>query len=108
MSGDGKLKDFETDYVPSSFLFLSLAFLALILLGSGVALTQFFKAETYRGQYELNFSRDNPDLLNQKTKDTERLNTYRRGDQTPYRYQVPIDRAMQVLVDSPERLKGTR
>jgi hypothetical protein len=94
----------EPDLPPTRKLLLQVATLGVILAGSLLALWQFFLAATTAEIYRKELSVPNRELEEVMARDEGRLTQYDLIDEKKGLYQIPVRRAMEMLVADPSLL----
>jgi hypothetical protein len=94
----------EPDSPPTRRLFLQLVALVVVLIGALIGLWQFFKLDTAAEIYRKELSVPNRELLELTARDEGRLSDYDLLDEKKGVYQIPVRRAMQMLVADPSLL----
>jgi hypothetical protein len=88
----------KSDVKPTS-LFLAAAIVIVVLIVIIVAINEFFLSSKEQMVYDAVLSKESAELRDIVAKDAEILNNYKVLDADKGIYQIPIDRAMQVMAD---------
>ncbi len=94
----------EPDAPPTRKLFIQIGLLMVILVGVLFGLWEIFELDSEREVYQKELSRPNRELLELLARDEGRLARYELLDPKLGVYQLPIDRAMELLLAEPARL----
>lgn len=98
----------EPDNPPMNTLFIQLGVLSVGLVLVIVALVQMFKFDVQKEIYDKDLSLESKQLLETRAQDELMLTQYDQLDRDKGVYQIPIDRAMALLLAHPQHLSGVR
>jgi len=90
---------YERRDINVSFIIGVAFFSIIILVGILIVLNNFFTSEKEKLVYETLLKPESTELLNLQTNQSKILNTYKVLDAEKGIYQIPIERAMQLLAD---------
>ena len=94
----------EPDLPPTGRLFLQILLLSLLLVGVIVGLWEIFYFDSTAEIYQKELSLPNKELLELEARDEGRLTQYDVTDAKQGIYQIPIRRAMDLLLEKPDLL----
>ena len=95
----------EPDRPPSARILGIAVVLSAVVALAVLGLWELFTLATAAEVYRLELAPESPELAEVRARDEGRLRSYAVLDPDAGRYQIPIDRAMMVLVANPELLK---
>lgn len=95
----------EPDHPPLGKLFVFLVFLFLVIVISGIGLANLLKLNTAHQLESKVLSTQNPELQEIKSRDETLLNSYDVIDTGKGVYRIPIQKAMDLLVNNPDYIE---
>lgn len=96
----GHPKGFSEDRVSVAWI-TTIALLTIVVIATfAIVINEMFIVSKEQLLYEQDLSKESTALRDLRARETEELNSYRILDADSARYQIPIERAMQLLADS--------